>query len=194
MSLANLLITKIALPLRGSKRRYASAERTRRHIAALEVRPVSFAPSRRLDRRALVSLHRRHGWPVYELTPREGAPVSHVLYLHGGAYIHEIGRWHWVLAGHMVEQTPCRCVVPIYPLGRALGAAETVATTAELGAELIEEVGADRVVFMGDSAGAGPPPPAPPGPRGSRRPPPRPGPLPPRPRPAPPPPPPPAAR
>jgi epsilon-lactone hydrolase len=119
------------------------------------VRPASFAPPRRLDRRAAVSVDRRHGWPVYELAPRAGAPVCHVLYLHGGAYIHEIGRWHWTLTGHLVKAAPCRCVVPIYPLGRALGAVETVATTAELAAELIDEAGAGRVVLMGDSAGGG---------------------------------------
>jgi len=155
MSLSNLLITKIALPLRRTKRRYSSAARTRRHIDDLEVRPAPFAPPRRLDRRARVELDRRGGWPVYELTPRDGAPVAHALYLHGGAYIHEIGRWHWRLAGQLVQDVPCRCVVPIYPLGRALGAAETVATTAELAAGLIDEVGGEHVVFLGDSAGAG---------------------------------------
>jgi hypothetical protein len=33
VSLSSYLITKLALPLRGSKRRYSSVERIRRHIA-----------------------------------------------------------------------------------------------------------------------------------------------------------------
>jgi monoterpene epsilon-lactone hydrolase len=43
--------------------------------------------------------------------------------------------------------------VPIYPLGAREGAAETVSTATALAGELIEELGADRVVLMGDSAG-----------------------------------------
>jgi monoterpene epsilon-lactone hydrolase len=156
VSLSNLLIAKVVLPLRGSKRRYASVERTRRHIADLEVRPAPFAPPRLLDRRAEVALDRRHGWPVYDLRPRAGErPARHVLYLHGGAYIHEIARSHWLFLGHLVKEAPCRCFVPIYPLGRVLGPAATVATVADLAADLVDEVGADELVLMGDSAGGG---------------------------------------
>ena len=43
--------------------------------------------------------------------------------------------------------------MPIYPLGAREGAAETVSTATALAAELIGDVGADRVVLMGDSAG-----------------------------------------
>jgi monoterpene epsilon-lactone hydrolase len=92
---------------------------------------------------------------VYELEPHSAAPARHLVYLHGGAYINEIDRLHWSLAGRLVERTPARCLVPIYPLGADLGAAGTVATVTEIAARLIEAVGADRVVLLGDSAGGG---------------------------------------
>jgi monoterpene epsilon-lactone hydrolase len=155
MSVQNLLITKVVLPVLGHKRRLATAERTRRHIAKRSVRPVAFAPPRGLDRRAIVSLRYEHGWPVYDLAPRRAKPVRHVLYLHGGAYTNEIVRTHWSWLGRLVKEAPCRCLVPIYPLGARLGAAETVSSATELARELVEEAGAERVVLMGDSAGGG---------------------------------------
>jgi acetyl esterase/lipase len=102
-----------------------------------------------------VSLEKRRGWPVYELTPRAAPTERHVLYLHGGAYIDEIERTHWWALGRLVKSASCRCVVPIYPLGRALGAADTVDTATALARELMKQVGSDEVVLMGDSAGGG---------------------------------------
>jgi epsilon-lactone hydrolase len=46
-------------------------------------------------------------------------------------------------------------LVPIYPLGSVLGAERTVATVTEIASELLERVGGERVVMMGDSAGGG---------------------------------------
>lgn len=155
MSLLNSFITRVVLPLEGGKRQLSSAERTRRDIAARALRPDRFGPPRGLERRARVSVSHARGWPVYDLSPRAGEPVRHVLYLHGGAYVSEIVSWHWWMLGRLVKDASCRCVVPIYPLGAALGASKTVATTVDIAAEVIEDVGAERVVLMGDSAGGG---------------------------------------
>jgi monoterpene epsilon-lactone hydrolase len=155
VSIQNALITKALLPLLGGRRLFGDAERTRGYIADRELRPARFAPPRRLDRRAEVSLRRHDGWPVYELRPHSAAPVRHLLYLHGGAYINEIDRLHWSLAGRLVKQTPASCTVPIYPLGSSLGAARTVATAAEIATRLIEDVGGEQLALLGDSAGGG---------------------------------------
>jgi hypothetical protein len=64
VSIENDLITKVVLPLRGRKRRYSTADCMRRHIASRAVRPVGFAPPRRLDRRAIVCLRYVRHWPV----------------------------------------------------------------------------------------------------------------------------------
>ena len=155
MSIENDLITKVVLPLLGTKRRYSTAERTRRHIAKRSARPARFSPPFGLRRRATVTPRRVRDWPIYDLEPRSAVPVRHVLYFHGGAYINEIVRSHWAFLGRLVKEAPCRCVVPIYPLAPRAAATETVAGAADLARELAAEVGADEVVLMGDSAGAG---------------------------------------
>ena len=154
-SLRAHVAAKVVLPLLRDKQRMSDPERTRREIAALAVRPKSFAPPRLLDRRARVTVRRHDGWPVYDLTPRRGTPVRHVLYLHGGAYIHEIDVFHWLMLSGFVKHAPARCVVPIYPLGTALGAAGTVAGATAIARDMIDDAGTDQVVLMGDSAGGG---------------------------------------
>jgi monoterpene epsilon-lactone hydrolase len=155
VSIQNTLITRGILPLLGGRRLFSDAARTRGYIADRATRPAGFAPPRRLDRRAEVSLRRQQGWPVYELVPQSRTPARHVVYFHGGAYINEIDRLHWSLAGRLVEQTPARFVVPIYPLGSVCGAERAIATATEIACRLLDEVGGEHVALLGDSAGGG---------------------------------------
>jgi acetyl esterase/lipase len=153
-SLQNRLIVRVVLPIRGGKRRYASVERTSRHIAARAAHPARFDPPRRLRRLVLVSRQERAGWPVYDLAPQgEPLPARRVLYFHGGAYINELTRSHWSLVARLAREVPCRCQLPIYPLGARAGAAQVVSTATELAAQLLAEPG--RLVLAGDSAGGG---------------------------------------
>lgn len=156
MSLQNELIVRVGLPLYGLKRTLSSAERTRRRIAAQAIRPPRFSPPRILGLHADVSGGHRNGWPLYSLAPRNGAaPMRHVLYFHGGAYINEIVFAHWWMLGLLVRSAPCRVSVPIYPLAAAIGPAQTITTASEIAQSLIGEAGAEGLVLMGDSAGGG---------------------------------------
>lgn len=156
VSLSNRLIVHVVLPLRGGRRRFSSAERTARHIAESAKRAHRHAPPRRLARQLVVRRHEQEGWPVYELSPPgPGEPASQLIYLHGGAYISQIDRRHWLLAAQLARGTPSRCLVPIYPLGSSAGAARVVASATRIAAKLIEEKGPDAVVLAGDSAGGG---------------------------------------
>ena len=138
MSLQNELIVRVGLPLYGLKRTLSSVERTRRRVAAQAIRPPRFSPPRVLGLNADVSGGYRHGWPLYGVEPRNGAaPVRHVLYFHGGAYINEIVFPHWWLFGLLVKSAPCRVAVPIYPLAAAAAAARLarqVSTVSSTGA------------------------------------------------------------
>ena len=92
---------------------------------------------------------------MYEVTPKSTAPTRRALFLHGGAYIHEIQPAMWSLVAKTAVATSTRFTVPIYPLA-PLGVAEHVVPVAtDLAAEIIADVGPDFTALMGDSAGGG---------------------------------------
>ena len=145
----------ILLWLRGTRKRYRTAQSTRDEVAELLLRPKSFNPPAALDRTVDLSVREVGGWRVYEVTPKGSAPTRRALYLHGGAYIHEIIAGMWSLVAETAVAASTRFTVPIYPLA-PLGVAEHVVPGAtDLAAEIVGEVGADRTALMGDSAGGG---------------------------------------
>jgi acetyl esterase/lipase len=146
-------LLRLAVPYLGWQREFASAERTMRRATLRQVRPDRFAPPRRLDRRALVSMHRVAGWPVYVVRPRTRPVRRRALYLHGGAWVHEISSWHWRLVAELAEAGGAEFTVPIYPLVPAGTAGEVVPVVADLAGALVDAVGAASVTVLGDSAG-----------------------------------------
>lgn len=145
----------ILVGLRGVQKPYRTAEATRDQVARLRLRPKSFNPPSRLDRNLDLLMREVGGWRVYEVTPKGSAPARRALYLHGGAYIHEIASAMWSLVAKTAVATSTRFTVPIYPLA-PLGVAEHVVPAAtDLAAEIIGAVGADHTALMGDSAGGG---------------------------------------
>jgi acetyl esterase/lipase len=109
-----------------------------------------------LRRDVKVDLRFAEGWPVYHIEPaRRGSARHHVIFLHGGAYIHEIVGAHWSFIGYLVDETNTHCVVPIYPLAPRGTAKQVVPATGRMLSELIETVGAQNVTVIGNSAGGG---------------------------------------
>ncbi|HKE69454.1 MAG TPA: alpha/beta hydrolase [Nocardioidaceae bacterium] len=134
------------------KRSLDSAERVQRDVERRSVRPQSYAPPRRLRRKVDIEVGFRRDWRCYELTPHGEEPAVRVLYLHGGAYIEEIGSMQWTAVAKLAVEAPARITVPIYPLAPHSTAATTVPTATRIAAELLDEHGSD-VMLMGDSAG-----------------------------------------
>jgi acetyl esterase/lipase len=93
------------------------------------------------------------GWPVYTVRPKSGPVPNRALYLHGGAWVHEISPWHWRLIAELAVQASVEITVPIYPLVPTGTAGEVVPVVADLAEELLAAVGADSVTLLGDSAG-----------------------------------------
>jgi acetyl esterase/lipase len=145
----------ILLALRGTKKTYSTAQATRDEVAGLLLRPKSFNPPSKLDRNVDLSVRQVGGWRVYEVTPKGSAPTRRALYLHGGAYIHEIIPWMWSLVAKTAAATSTRFTVPIYPLAPRGVAEHVVPAATDLAAEIIGEAGADHTALMGDSAGGG---------------------------------------
>lgn len=91
------------------------------------------------------------GMQVFTLNP--GASRC-VLYLHGGAYVHQPTGFHWSFLNKLALKTGAEIVVPIYPKAPNHDYRESYSLLTALYREIVERHG-DRCVFMGDSAGGG---------------------------------------
>jgi len=153
-SLRSRLMDQLVL-LSGRKKWWASAAVVQGRVRRLALRPAPHHPVR-LQRNVKVDLRFAEGWPVYHVEPaRPSRTRHHVIFLHGGAYIHEIVGTHWSFIGRLVDETNTHCVVPIYPLAPRGTAKEVVPATGRTLCELIETVGAQNVTVIGNSAGGG---------------------------------------
>lgn len=110
LTFPNRLVNDVALPLRrwldGDV--YASPERLRAHVERARRRPLDPAPPRGVRRKLDIDLTHRGGWPVYEARPIGANPDTTIVYVHGGGYVNEIVRWHWLLIGQLVREVPAR--------------------------------------------------------------------------------------
>src|SRR5581483_2602339 len=145
----------LVLPLTGRKGWWASAAVVQARTQKLALRPAPHHPVR-LGRDVKAEVRFAEGWTVYHLESARSSGVRHhVVFLHGGGYIHEIVGAHWEFLGYLVRVTNARCVVPIYPLAPRGTAKEIVPATGRMLRDLIETVGANNVTVIGNSAGGG---------------------------------------
>lgn len=140
--------------MRGSKKIFSTEEATLAHVAELALRPTSYCPPKKMEKSLALSVTRRHGWPVYEVKPKNSTPTRCAIYVHGGAWIREITSAHWKLIAELVAATSTRFLVPIYPLAPTGTAGTVVPQIAELAMEVCANTGAGGNFIIGDSAGA----------------------------------------
>jgi monoterpene epsilon-lactone hydrolase len=133
---------------------FPSEEQVRKEVAQQDLRPASYAPPRRLGRKATFAVTDRHGWTTYVVTPKSRPARTRVLYLHGGGYISEISPFHWSFVAGLAKTSAAEVTVPIYPLAPHGTATNTVATATDIAAELLSESDSPLAI-MGDSAGGG---------------------------------------
>lgn len=143
----------LLLPLTGRKKWWASAAAVQARTQELAQRPAPHHPVR-LGCDVKAEVRFAEGWTIYHLeSARSGGRRHHVVFLHGGAYVHEIVGAHWEFLGYLVRETGAHCVVPIYPLAPRGTAEEVVPATGRILGDLIETAGAHNVTVVGNSAG-----------------------------------------
>lgn len=143
----------VAFVLRTTRKKaFATPEGLHRWIAASR-RKQDHRPPRDLTARFDVGQHSLLGCPVYEVTPRGAAEGPHILYLHGGAFVFEITRFHWKLIGELAERLSARVTVPIYPLAPEHDHHAIFGMGFAVYREVLAQSPPDRVVVIGDSAG-----------------------------------------
>lgn len=160
MVIAPESLVELFLRATGANRSYLSAARAESMVRDRLRHPATFGVPRGLRRDIRIVVSRRHGWPVYRLTPsdaREGGGLGgsvvsgSVVYAHGGGWISEVATQHWQLAAQLAAECRTTVDLPIYPLIPSGSAAEVVATVVQLVLENRAELGG--TVLAGDSAG-----------------------------------------
>lgn len=142
-----------ALPLTGLKALFSDKTKLRASIPKSRAKKVA-APGKALHRKYMVTETAKDGHPIFTLSPKS---ESHrrILYIHGGAYILDIQAGYWGLLAEMVDRTDAAIVAPCYPLTPEHDWQQSYDWMMLVYDELVEEVGADNIIIMGDSAGAG---------------------------------------
>ena len=95
---------------------------------------------------------------VFAITPKnteEDGISKYIVYFHGGSYMAEATQNHWDFLEQLVKDTGYTVIMPDYPLTPKNTYKEVYAMVEPLYKEIIEKVGNDNVIFMGDSAGGG---------------------------------------
>ncbi len=143
----------VAFMLRNTRKKaFASPEGLHRWIAASR-RKQDHRPPLKIAARFDIAERAVLGHPVYELAPRGGARGPHILYLHGGAFVFELTRFHWHLIAEMAGRLSARITIPVYPLAPEHDHRAIFAMGMAVYREVMTATPADNVVVMGDSAG-----------------------------------------
>lgn len=93
------------------------------------------------------------GFPVYEVRPKQVETRLRLLYLHGGAFIFQISRYHWSLIAELSKRLGAAITVPVYPLAPEYDFHAIFGMTMKVYRGLLNEVPASDIAFVGDSAG-----------------------------------------
>ena len=102
-SLQSRLMDRLIL-LSGRRKWWASAAAVRERALRLALRPAPHHPVR-LRRNLKIDLRFAEGWPVYHIEAAGSSRARHhVIFLHGGAYVHEIVGSHWRFLYHLVDE------------------------------------------------------------------------------------------
>lgn len=93
---------------------------------------------------------------AFYLTQKQGATNPYtIFYLHGGSYVSEASVGHWEFLKSIAKDTGVTIVIPDYPLAPKYNYKDVFQMLEPLYKDIIEKVGKDKLIVMGDSAGGG---------------------------------------
>jgi acetyl esterase/lipase len=140
--------------IRRTKATFANAAATAKEIEDLYVTPKLFAPQSTLGPGIVVKRIDIDDWPLYHVShqgEKRDESREAMMYIHGGAFYHDIDGAHWSFIAQTARETGLDVIVPIYPLvPRPTATAQHVVA----GMVTIARQSTQRVVgIAGDSAG-----------------------------------------
>jgi acetyl esterase/lipase len=103
------------------------------------------------------SIHeiRTRGHALITFAPQQARSTTHLVYLHGGAYVWQ-GTWfHWKFVKTIARKIGCRATCVDYPKAPEHSYIQTFKMLEDGFTRLTQQYPRDRFVFMGDSSGGG---------------------------------------
>lgn len=97
----------------------------------------------------------RNVFTINKKTAEESNHTKYIVYFHGGSYVAEATQNHWTFLENIVRDTGYTVIMPDYPLTPKYHYQDVYNMVEPLYKEIIETVGSENVILMGDSAGAG---------------------------------------
>lgn len=95
------------------------------------------------------------GCLVLRLTPRSGATGQHLIYTHGGSYVHPLVREQWWIIDRSTRGSGVTITLPFYRLAPEGGPERAYALLRKVYAELADAGSGTQITLAGDSAGGG---------------------------------------
>ena len=95
---------------------------------------------------------------VFTITSQNGEERNtkkYIVYFHGGSYVAEATQNHWDFLENIVRDTEYTVIMPDYPLTPKYHYQDVYNMVEPLYREIVENVGSENVILMGDSAGGG---------------------------------------
>lgn len=92
---------------------------------------------------------------IATIIPNKQDSSLHIIYFHGGAYISQGVRIHWLLISKIIDSIKCTVTYIDYPLAPEANYKDTFSMVKESYKKLIEDYASDNFVFAGDSSGGG---------------------------------------
>lgn len=139
------------LRLRRASAPFLTSAGARREVAEQALRPASYNPPTKIPRGVTISVDRKGEVPVYTITPAAATPAAHLIYAHGGGWVHDISAEHWAFLFQLSADARLTVTVPIYTLLPYGDAAQANTLMVRLYDELAPR--GQEILLGGDSAG-----------------------------------------
>lgn len=103
----------------------------------------------------IVEKEKAAGNIIWNIKPKEQHDKKYIFYLHGGGYSKSFLPYHWKFMANLINKTGYSMLAPDYPLSKEHTATEVFEFLLPVYQKLIDEVGSENVILLGDSAGGG---------------------------------------
>ena len=112
-------------------------------------------PPKKISNRLNVKIETLCNKKLYIASSKNKNEGKSILYLHGGGFVLESTKYHWIFAKYLVKNTGAKIFFPQYPIAPENSCIDALAMIINTYKLILQETDAKNIVLMGDSAGGG---------------------------------------